>query len=78
MAGDGTTTTESPLDVIIESTPEFLTYYDQIEDLYLEQFDDVYLDFFNQLENQTQECDVLLGEVSSKYEWLVIQLKIYF
>lgn len=62
---DKTTSSETPLDSVIESTPEFLTYYDQTEDLFLEQFDDVYLDFYNQLENQTQECDVLLGEVSS-------------
>lgn len=56
---------DGPLDTrtIVESTPKFLTLYDQIDDLFLNQFDDVYLEFYNQLENRTKECDVLLGEV---------------
>jgi hypothetical protein len=53
---------ESP----IESTPKFLTMFDQVEDLFLNQFDDVYLEFYNQLENRTKECDVLLGEVRKR------------
>lgn len=65
MTSDEAASFDSPPDSIIESTPKFLTYYDQIEDLFHEQFDDVYLDFYNQLENRTQECDALLGEVSS-------------
>lgn len=32
--------------------------------MFLEQFDDVYLEFYNQLEDRTKECDLLLGEVS--------------
>lgn len=52
------------LDSIIESTPNFLTFYDQIDDLFLDEFDDVYLQFYNQLNDRTKECDVLLSEVS--------------
>jgi hypothetical protein len=51
------------MDNVVESTPKFLTLYDQIDDLFLNQFDDVYLEFYNQLEERTMECDVLLGEV---------------
>lgn len=57
---------DGPMDgkTIVESTPKFLTLYDQIDDLFQNQFDDVYLEFYNQLENRTKECDVLLEEVS--------------
>jgi hypothetical protein len=63
---DSSVTRDEPLDMtnIVESTPKFLTLYDQIDDLFLNQFDDVYFEFYEQLENRTKECDVLLGEVS--------------
>lgn len=51
------------LDSAIESTPKFLTLFDQIDDIFLDEFDDVYLEFYNQLGNRTKECDVLLSEV---------------
>lgn len=51
-------------DSIVESTPKFLTLFDQLDDLFLDEFDDVYLEFYNQLDNRTKECDVLLSEVS--------------
>jgi hypothetical protein len=63
---DSSVSKDDPLDManIVESTPKFLTLYDQIDDLFLNQFDDVYFEFYDQLENRTKECDVLLGEVS--------------
>lgn len=63
---DSSAPKDEPLDInnIVESTPKFLKLYEQIDDLFLNQFDDVYLEFYNQLENRTQECDVLLDEVS--------------
>lgn len=51
-------------DLCIESTQEFLSWYNQIDDKILEQFDSVYLEYFNQLSNKTEECDNLLKEVS--------------
>lgn len=56
----------SPFDSVIESTPKFLTLFDQVDDMFLDQFDDVNLEFYNQLDNRTKECDVLLREVSLK------------
>lgn len=38
--------------------------FDEIDDMFQHQFDDVYLEFYNQLDDRTKECDVLLGEVS--------------
>lgn len=63
-----------PFDSIIESTPKFLTLYDQIDELFLDQFDDVYLEFYNQLEDRTKECDALLGEVSAKSPSIILFL----
>lgn len=60
-----------PFNSIIESTPKFLTLFDQIDDLFQEEFDDVYLEFYNQLENRTKECDVLLSEVSQMKRELI-------
>lgn len=54
---------EAGLEVNIESTPTFLTIFDDLEEQFLLQEDDVYLEFYNQLNNRTQECDVLLNEV---------------
>lgn len=54
---------DDPFNTVIESTPKFLTFFDQVEDSFLEQFDDVYLEFYNQLESRTKECDGLLSEV---------------
>lgn len=51
-------------DVLIESTPEFLTWYNQVDEVILEQADDVYLEFYGQLESRTKDCDVLLKEVN--------------
>lgn len=59
---------------IIESTPKFLTLYDQIDETFLEQFDDVHHEFYNQLEDRTKECDVLLGEVSS-YIFTILKIR---
>lgn len=58
------TSTDDPFEATIESTPKFLTFFDQVDDMFLDQFDDVHLEFYNQLENRTKECDVLLSEVS--------------
>lgn len=41
--------------------------FDQVDETFLDQFDDVYLEFYNQLDNRTKECDVLLSEVSSLF-----------
>lgn len=58
---------------VVESTPKFLTLFDQIDDKFLDKFDDVYLEFYNQLDNRTKECDALLGEVSSQTYLVIIK-----
>jgi hypothetical protein len=68
---------ESAADKPVESTPKFLTLYDQIDDLFLNQFDDVYLEFYNQLENRTKECDELLGEVNSRLNFDLFTFKTF-
>jgi hypothetical protein len=49
---------------VIESIPTFLTWFNQIEETFEDQNDDVYYDFYNQLEDQTKQCDALLSDVS--------------
>lgn len=48
---------------MIESIPKFLTWFNDVEEEFLNFDDDVYFKFFNQLEEQTRQCDTLLGEV---------------
>jgi hypothetical protein len=49
----------------VESIPQFLTLFDQIEEEYEQKVDDVYFkQFLNQLQDQTKECNTLLLEVS--------------
>lgn len=48
----------------IESTQEFLSWYNNIDDKILEQFDYIYLEYYDQLKSRTAECDDLLAEVS--------------
>jgi hypothetical protein len=47
----------------IESTQEFLSWYNNIDDKILEQFDYVYLEYYEQLNSKKTECDDLLAEV---------------
>jgi hypothetical protein len=48
----------------IESTQEFLSYYNGIDDEIMSNFDYVYTSYFEQLEQQSKECDSLLNEVA--------------
>lgn len=52
---------------IFESIPKFLTFFNDVEEEFLSYDDDVYLKFYNQLEDQNNQCDVLLGEVTKYY-----------
>lgn len=49
---------------VIESIPEFLVFYDRTEEIHEERNDDVYKKYFRLLEDQTNQCDALLNEVS--------------
>ncbi len=51
----------------IESTQEFLSWYNNIDDKILEQFVYVYLEYYDQLNSKKTECDDLLAEVIYLY-----------
>ncbi|XP_055614526.1 conserved oligomeric Golgi complex subunit 3 [Uranotaenia lowii] len=55
---------------VIESTQDFLSWYNTIDSEILEHFDDVYLDYYEQLRERSSECDKLLGEIDVSLESL--------
>ncbi|XP_065079066.1 conserved oligomeric Golgi complex subunit 3 isoform X2 [Ochlerotatus camptorhynchus] len=48
---------------VIDSTQDFLSWYNSIDSEILEHFDDVYLDYYEQLKARSAECDKLLEEI---------------
>ncbi|XP_055640025.1 conserved oligomeric Golgi complex subunit 3 [Toxorhynchites rutilus septentrionalis] len=49
----------------IDSTQDFLSWYNAVDGEILRHFDDVYLDYYDQLEARSIECDKLLEEIDS-------------
>ncbi|XP_053694577.1 conserved oligomeric Golgi complex subunit 3 isoform X2 [Sabethes cyaneus] len=47
----------------IDSTQDFLSWYNSVDSEILEHFDDVYLDYYQQLKTRSGECDNLLQEI---------------
>ncbi|XP_058823550.1 conserved oligomeric Golgi complex subunit 3 [Topomyia yanbarensis] len=54
----------------IDSTQDFLSWYNSIDSEILEHFDDVYLDYYEQLKTRSIECDRLLQEIDVSLEAL--------
>uniref|UniRef100_A0A182VQI6 Conserved oligomeric Golgi complex subunit 3 n=1 Tax=Anopheles minimus TaxID=112268 RepID=A0A182VQI6_9DIPT len=48
---------------VIDSTQNFLSWYNSIDAEILEHFDDVYLEYYEQLRSRTNECDQMLQEI---------------
>lgn len=48
---------------VIDSTQDFLSWYNSIDSEILEHYDDVYLDYYGQLKQRSAECDKLLEEI---------------
>lgn len=47
----------------IDSTQQFLQWYEELETSVLKKEDFVYLDYYKQLEERKNECDLLLKQV---------------
>ncbi|XP_038114767.1 conserved oligomeric Golgi complex subunit 3 isoform X1 [Culex quinquefasciatus] len=61
---------KSSSNAAIDSTQDFLSWYNSIDSEILEHFDDVYLDYYEQLRARSAECDNLLGEIDVSLESL--------
>uniref|UniRef100_A0A182N6H8 Conserved oligomeric Golgi complex subunit 3 n=1 Tax=Anopheles dirus TaxID=7168 RepID=A0A182N6H8_9DIPT len=48
---------------VIDSTQNFLSWYNSIDAEILEHFDDVYLEYYEQLRARATECDQMLAEI---------------
>uniref|UniRef100_A0A182I8B5 Conserved oligomeric Golgi complex subunit 3 n=1 Tax=Anopheles arabiensis TaxID=7173 RepID=A0A182I8B5_ANOAR len=48
---------------VIDSTQNFLSWYNSIDAEILEHFDDVYLEYYEQLRARTSECDQMVQEI---------------
>uniref|UniRef100_A0A182TA44 Conserved oligomeric Golgi complex subunit 3 n=1 Tax=Anopheles maculatus TaxID=74869 RepID=A0A182TA44_9DIPT len=48
---------------VIDSTQNFLSWYNSIDAEILEHFDDVHLEYYEQLRSRTAECDQMLQEI---------------
>ncbi|XP_053672062.1 conserved oligomeric Golgi complex subunit 3 [Anopheles nili] len=48
---------------VIDSTQNFLSWYNSIDAEILEHFDDVYLEYYEQLRSRAGECDQMLQEI---------------
>uniref|UniRef100_A0A182Q709 Conserved oligomeric Golgi complex subunit 3 n=1 Tax=Anopheles farauti TaxID=69004 RepID=A0A182Q709_9DIPT len=48
---------------VIDSTQNFLSWYNSIDAEILEHFDDVYLEYYEQLRARSTECDQMLDEI---------------
>uniref|UniRef100_A0A182JUF3 Conserved oligomeric Golgi complex subunit 3 n=1 Tax=Anopheles christyi TaxID=43041 RepID=A0A182JUF3_9DIPT len=48
---------------VIDSTQNFLSWYNSIDAEILEHFDDVYLEYYEQLRSRASECDQMLQEI---------------
>uniref|UniRef100_A0A182RWW8 Conserved oligomeric Golgi complex subunit 3 n=1 Tax=Anopheles funestus TaxID=62324 RepID=A0A182RWW8_ANOFN len=48
---------------VIDTTQNFLSWYNSIDAEILEHFDDVYLEYYEQLRSRTSECDQMLQEI---------------
>lgn len=55
---------------VIDSTQDFLSWYNSIDSEILEHYDDVYLDYYGQLKQRSVECDKLLEEIDVSLESL--------
>ncbi|XP_058446712.1 conserved oligomeric Golgi complex subunit 3 [Malaya genurostris] len=57
-------------DSAIDSTQDFLSWYNSVDSEILEHFDDIYLDYYNQLKTRSSECGKLLEEIDISLEAL--------
>ncbi|XP_055545149.1 conserved oligomeric Golgi complex subunit 3 [Wyeomyia smithii] len=55
---------------VIDSTQDFLSWYNSIDSEILEHFDDVYLDYYQQLKTRSAECGNLLLEIDTSLDAL--------
>uniref|UniRef100_A0A182JGB0 Conserved oligomeric Golgi complex subunit 3 n=1 Tax=Anopheles atroparvus TaxID=41427 RepID=A0A182JGB0_ANOAO len=55
---------------VIDSTQNFLSWYNSIDAEILEHFDDVYLEYYEQLRSRAGECDQMLKEIDVSLESL--------
>ncbi|XP_058130062.1 conserved oligomeric Golgi complex subunit 3 isoform X1 [Anopheles ziemanni] len=55
---------------VIDSTQNFLSWYNSIDAEILEHFDDVYLEYYEQLRSRAGECDHMLKEIDVSLESL--------
>ncbi|XP_053667552.1 conserved oligomeric Golgi complex subunit 3 [Anopheles marshallii] len=55
---------------VIDSTQNFLSWYNSIDAEILEHFDDVYMEYYEQLRSRTNECDQMLQEIDVSLESL--------
>ncbi|XP_058058954.1 conserved oligomeric Golgi complex subunit 3 isoform X1 [Anopheles bellator] len=55
---------------VIDSTQNFLSWYNSIDAELLEHFDDAYLEYYDQLRSRATECDAMLEEIDVSLESL--------
>lgn len=55
---------------MIDSTQDFLSWYNAVDGEILGHYDDVYLDYYDQLKARSVECDSLLEEIESSLDAL--------
>lgn len=56
--------TTIPQNVIIDTTQDFLNWYNSFESQIVNSSDDVYRQYFDQLQNRRNECDNLLNKIN--------------
>lgn len=59
-----------PKDVIVDSTQDFLNWYNSADERIVNRSDDVYRRYYEQLQSRRDECDHLLGKINSALDSL--------
>lgn len=59
-----------PKNVVVDSTQDFLNWYNSADECIVNRSDDIYRQYYEQLQSRRDECDHLLGKINSALESL--------